>query len=266
MTPKRGTPVTALYSFLRLTPIGLAFGILDLSNLSSEMYRPIIDQLLRLLLVLSLWTLAEGALMLWTRTKNEGSPNSRGYGIVSIIFVLAALFMLQVFRAQSNQPTFLALLAALAARGMARAGWEHGRAAVAFWTSLVGHSLTGALSFLIIQDSFPWQAGIVALAFGSSIATLDATWYGDKLNALGRPWMLAAYRVLLAFGPTAIATMALIGSFPRPYVSLFLVVFLASPLLKLTAKINRIPSEQFGSIAGICVSFIGMLVICFVYS
>lgn len=266
MTEQKGTLITILYILLRFAPLGLSFIVMDLSAYDSEGITQIADRFIRLAVVLALWTMTEGVFMIWIRARNASASSSSGYGVVSAIFALIVLAFLQAFRVQSSQGMFLALLTALALRGMSRAGWEQGRQHIAFLTSLAAHATLGCLSFMTIVDSLPWQGAVLAIGLGSMLGALDATWYGSSLNHNRKGWILPVYRVSLAFGPTVVGTLALMGFLPRIYLAIYALLLLGAPLARHSSAINAIPVDRLRSIIGMSIGFIVIMIVCRMYS
>jgi hypothetical protein len=260
--------VSLLFLVLRLTPVVTPFLVLDLSGLTAEQYSSGINKLLRLLVVLIVWSMTESVSMLWIREKNAGSPRARGYGAVTLIGAIIVLAFLQVFRSQSSQNQFLLVLTALGARGMTRAGWEQGRAHISVVTAILAHSLVALISFQLVRESLPWQAFVVSTSVGALLAAAETTWYRGPFTqaASKHRWVMALHRVTLIYAPLAIGSLSFMRTLPKGYgVELVLIV----PALRLLKRLSsETPAEgnRFIWVAGLYLAFMAIMLACRAYS
>lgn len=268
MSTSRGIFPTTLFVLLRFTPVVTALTIITgTSSLAPEGIHQITDLLIRLTLVLVAWSMSEGALMLWIRERNAGSPSAPGYGVVSGFFALLVLLSLLIFRAASTQGMFLLLLGALSLRGATRAGWEQGRPLTAVCTCLAAHSAVAALSFLIVLDNhLPWEGVAISLAVGSLMGAVETTWYADALVGVRVGWLLPLYRLSLALAPILIGTLALAGRLPKVYLVIYLLFAVITRTLRAISLDGRITPRLFGSVAITYLLCLSILSVCRIYS
>jgi hypothetical protein len=266
MTTHRGFFPSLLYAVLRLTPAAASLLVLDLSSLAPEEFSLQVNRVLRLLVVLLVWSMTEGVSMLWIREKNLKSPNARGYGAVTLIGAFVVLAFLQVFRSQSSQNQFLLLLTALGLRGMTRAGWEQGRPHLAIITAILAHSLVAGLSFLLALGDIPWPALIVSTALGTLLGAVEATWNGSSFQSVTRPWIMPLHRVTLIYGPVAIGMLSLVSALPRAYAVVIALLIPGLRLVRAIASEQTISAHRFLLVAGLYSAFMAIMAACRAYS
>lgn len=215
---------------------------------------------------MALWSMAEGVFMLWARERSAGSENSRGYAAVGLILALIVLIVLQAFRAQATQGSFILLLAILSIRGMSRGSWEQGRQILAVILSPLAHSLAALLSFLLVIGSVSWQSAVISIAIGVFTAAIEESWYAAKISRELPTWVVPAYRACLLIPPFLIGSLSLFQQLPKSYISAFLVAFLASRFIRGISSIADLQSCRFSTVAGIYILFIGILLAARTYS
>jgi hypothetical protein len=261
-----GTLRTLIYTLFRLSPAGTALAVLDFYLFTPQDYILIVNRLLRLLAVLVCWNMTEGAMMLWIKARKESSPQSRGFGVVTIGLVLTTLFVMQAFRAQVTQQLFLVLLAVLALRGMSRSGWEQGRPHVSVATSTLSHCLLAGLSFALALGEITPQAICVAIAVGTLLGAVEMTWHADALSQIHNRWVRPMYRVCLAGAPALIGTLALLGYLERSYLLVYLLLPVAAPVIRRSATDGSISRVYLRRVMLMYLTLMGIMILCRVYS
>ena len=268
MSSKPAIFPSLVYLLLRFTPIVTPLLVLDLRAGPADQYSMYIDTLLRLLIVLVVWSMTESLSMLWIREKNSGSRNARGYGAVTLMSAFLVLAFLQVFRAQSSQNQFLLLLTALGLRGMTRAGWEQGRAYISVITAILAHSLVALLSFILALHSLPWQTLVVSTAVGMLLAAVETAWNSARFQspAASRPWIMPVLRASIVYAPLAVGSLSLLLALPKIYCATLLLLFPALRVAKLLPTEAAISTGRTVAIAGLYLAFMTIMAICRVYS
>ncbi len=204
--------------------------------------------------------------MLWIKARKESSPQSRGFGVVTIGLVLTTLFVMQAFRAQVTQQLFLVLLAVLALRGMSRSGWEQGRPHVSVATSTLSHCLLAGLSFALALGEITPQAICVAIAVGTLLGAVEMTWHADALSQIHNRWVRPMYRVCLAGAPALIGTLALLGYLERSYLLVYLLLPVAAPVIRRSATDGSISRVYLRRVMLMYLTLMGIMILCRVYS
>lgn len=244
----------------------MAYLVVDLSTLPADEQAHHLDQTLRLIAVLVVWSMAEGLFMLWIKKKNAASADARGYGAVALIGAFVVLGMLQVFRVQASQNHFLLLLTALAFRGMSRSGWEQGRPNVSLLASISGHSLLAALSMMLALNSLPWPTFVIALAVGSLLGAVEAWWYGASFNGATDRWIEPVHRLSLVFAPLAITALVVLHALPPLYALCFALTPVTASTAKRASLTSLVRGSELSTVAGIYVVFMAIMALCRVYS
>ena len=254
-----------LFALIRISPIAAPATILPVipsDPLLADLY---IKLVLIFFVLLLTWNMTEGAMILWMRAKDEKSDSAKGLTIVTILCAAVTLAMMQYFRNYTSRGSFIVLLVALSLRGMSRSGWENGRPLVGFLGAFVGNSLLTLTSIMLITNSFDWQSAVCAVAIGSSLATVEASWYADTFaEAVRSRWTLPLYRLALVLGPIIIATMAMANQLPQPYMLTLLAVLAGSRLLRKSEN-DSIPRKTLRGAAGIYLLFLAIMTACKLY-
>jgi hypothetical protein len=266
MNPSRGIFTTWLFILLRFSPVAVPYLVLDLSASSPSEQALFLDRTLRLVAVLTIWSLTEGVAMLYIKKRNAAAADARGYGAVTILGALLVLGFLQVFRIQVAQNHFIVLLTALALRGMSRSGWEQGRPHISLLTSIGAHSLLAALSLLLALGTLPWPTFIVAAAVGSLLGAVEAAWYGGIFRGAQQRWIEPTHRVSLAFAPLAITALALLHALPPLYALCFVLTPLSAGIAKRSSISSLVAGTELYTIAGTYLVFMAIMTVCRIYS
>lgn len=269
MTAPRALWEGVLYALIRLSPIVAPATILPVLSNDPLIADLLVKRWLTLLAILILWNMTEGAAILWLKAKSEASERAKGYLIVTILCGALAVGVLQYGRTLSSQGIFLLILATLSVRGMSRSGWENGRPLAGFLGAILGNSLLTLISILSLTSLLPitpsldWQSFAVAIAIGSSIAAVEASWNTETFSneSLTR-WALPLYRITLCLGPVLIATMGMINQIPLSYALTSVVVLVATRTLNAANARNEIPSRLIRGAGGIYLLFVGTMVVC----
>jgi hypothetical protein len=265
---KQGTTSgTLLFNLIRLSPLATSIMLGAFSAPTDlESSQAALGRLLVLSVIIIVWSMAESTVMLWHRAKQRQSESSRGYGFVTVLMGIALLALLNVFRARTSQSLFLLTLAMISVRGMSRAGWEQGRPRVAFGAAIAGATLLSVLSFFAVSPEFYWEKIAFAAAMGCAVASVEATWFGDALQAPANArWALPLYRITLLAGPVIVATMALAGYLPKYYAAVYALVPLAIRLVKNTSRSGINLTSYYGPTAGVYLGFMGIITACLLY-
>jgi hypothetical protein len=265
MNASRGIFATCAFALLRFSPIAVAYLILDLSTVDAPGQIHLFDRTLRLFAVLALWSLVEGLSMLWIKKKNTASSDARGYAAVTLLAAFLVLGMLQLFRAQASQSHFLLLLTALALRGMSRGGWEQGRPHVSLLTAIAAQSLLAALSMMLALNSLPWPTYVIALAVGSLLGAVEASWYGTAFKGQNRWWIEPVHRLSLVFPPLAITALAVLHVLPPLYALCFALTPVAARTAKRASIRSLETSSELYTIAGTYLVFMAIMAVCRIY-
>lgn len=265
---KYGTASGALlFNLIRLSPLAtpIILGALSAPR-DFESSQAAIGRLLVLSIVVIVWSMAESSIMLWYRAKRQQTASSRGYGFVTLLVGIVLLGLLSIFRVRTSQSLFLLTLAMISVRGMSRAGWEQGRPRVALAAAITGAMLLTLLSFFAISPEFYWEKITFAIAIGCSVASVEATWFGDALKAPSEArWALPVYRVVLLAGPVIVATMALVGSLPRYYVAVYALIPFAARIIKRASQGGVNLTSCYPATAGVYTGFVGIITACLFY-
>ncbi|MEY4667439.1 MAG: hypothetical protein RL518_138 [Pseudomonadota bacterium] len=263
MTRRRPLWESVLFSLIRLSPIIAPATILPIFSYDQTAIDLLVKRWLVLLAVLVFWNMTEGGAILWMKAKTHASPNARGFLLVTMLCGAATVAILQYGRTLSSQGSFLLVLAILSIRGMSRSGWEHNRPLAGFLGAIVGNSLITLVSLLCIAPSLDWQSIAVAVAIGSSVGAVEASWYSTTFSreALTR-WALPLFRSTLCLGPITIATMGMTNQIPLPYALTSLALPLATRHLRQANTLNEIPSSTLRGAAGIYLLFLAIMMGC----
>ena len=216
-------------------------------------------------MVVVTWNMTEGAIILWMNAKREANDKTRSYLLVAIILGALSIGFLQYLRTLSSQGVFILTLTTLSIRGMSRTGWENQRPAAGLVGAIVGHTFLTLISFLFITQRLDWQSMTCALAIGTSIGAIEASWNSISFNPSSAKWALPFFRLALCAGPVIIATMGMSNQIPRTYVLTVLVVVLATKTLKKTRTTQKIPDTLTRGPAGIYLAFLGIMTLCKAY-
>jgi len=265
MTTKRGFWHTFAFSIIRLSPIVAPAAIVPAIPNDPALAELLVKQWLALFFVLVTWNMAEGTAILWMKAKSEASEKTRTYLLITIIFATLTVGFLQYLRTLSNQGAFLLVLATLSIRGMARTGWENHRPLAGFLGALLGNSLITLISLLFIAPTLYWQSIVTALAIGSSIGAVEASWYADSFSKVTARWPLPLFRVALCLGPAIIATMSMANQIPQSYLLSILTVLAASRVIKSSGNTGKIPTTFLAGSAGIYLLFLTIMTLCRAY-
>lgn len=254
-----------LYSLIRTSPIAAPATLLPVipsDPLLADLY---IKQLLIFLILLITWNMTEGSMILWMRAKSEKSDSAKGLTIVTILCAIMALGMLQFFRNYTTRGIFIVLLVTLSLRGMSRSAWENGRPLVGFVGAIAGNSLLTLTAIMSVTNSFDWQSAVCAIAIGTSIAAVEASWYTDTFTAVGRAkWPLPLYRVSLVLGPVIISTMGMANQLQQSYILTLLVALAANRLLQ-KSETDTIPRGTLRGAGGVYLLFLAVMAACKAY-
>jgi hypothetical protein len=254
-----------LFSLIRISPIvapATLLPVIPSNPLLADLY---IKQTLILAVLLIAWNMTEGAMILWMKAKDEGSEKAKGLTIVTILCAAVALAMLQFFRNYTTRGSFILLLVTLSLRGMSRSGWENGRPLVGFLGAISSNSLLTLIAIMAVTNSIDWQSAVCAVAIGSSIGAVEASWYADSFASASRPrWPLPLYRAALVAGPIFIATMGMANQLHQSYMLTFIIVFVAQRTLQ-NSDDSAIPRRTLLGAAGIYVLFLTMMATCKAY-
>lgn len=260
---------SVLYALIRLSPIIAPATILPVLSNDPLFSDLLVKRWLTLLAILILWNMTEGAAILWMKAKNEASERTKGYLIVTILCGALTVGVLQYGRTLSSQGIFLLVLATLSIRGMSRSGWENGRPLAGFLGAILGNSLLTLISILSLTSllsvapSLDWQSATVALAIGSSIAAVEASWHASAFSteSLTR-WALPLYRITLCLGPIIVATMGMTNQIPLSYALTSIVLLTATRTLNAANTRNAIPSKILRGAGGIYLLFVTIMMVC----
>lgn len=265
MTTKRGFWHTFTFSIIRLSPIVAPAAIVPAIPNAPTLAEILVKQWLALFLVLVTWNMAEGTAILWMKAKSEASEKTRTYLFITIIFAALTVAFLQYVRTLSNQGVFLLILGTLSLRGMSRTGWENGRPLAGFLAAMLGNSLIALVSLLFIAPTFYWQSAVTALAIGTAVGTVEASWYAESFSTTKARWPLPLFRLSLCLGPVIIATMGMANQIPQPYLLAVLTVLAAGRVIKTANTSGRIPDTFFTGAAGIYLLFLTIMSVCRAY-
>ena len=265
MTSKRGFLPTFAYSLIRLSPIVAPAAIIPAIPEDPFLAEVLVKQWLALFFVLVTWNMAEGTAMLWLKAKSEASEKTRTYLLITIIFAALTVAFLQYLRTLSNQGVFLVVLATLSIRGMSRTGWENGRPLAGFSGAIVGNSLIALISLLFIAPAFYWQSVVTALALGTAVAAVEASWYAESFGTSTVRWSLPLFRISLCLGPVIITTMGMANQIPHSYILAILTVLAAGRVIKRAPNDGQIPNTLLTGAAGIYILFLTIVGLCRAY-
>jgi hypothetical protein len=263
MTAHRALWESTLFSLIRLSPIVAPATIVPVLYDDPAIADLILKRLLALLVTLVFWNMTEGAAILWMRAKNQGSERERSYLLVTMLCGIVTVAFLQYGRSLSTQGIFLLTLATLSIRGMSRTGWENARPLAGFVGAIMGNSLLALASLFCITPTFYWQSVVVAVAIGSSVAAVEASWYTHTVSkeAFTR-WAGPLLRATLALGPIIIATMAMSNQIPLSYALTCLVLPPITQVLRRANAHGTIPSTTLTGAAGIYLLFLTIMTVC----
>jgi hypothetical protein len=263
MITSRALWESVLYALIRLSPIIAPASIVTVLAEDPTVNELLVKRWLILLAILILWNMTEGAAILWMKAKSQASERAKGYFIVTILCGALTVAILQYGRSLSSQGIFLLILATLSVRGMSRTGWENGRPLAGFVGALLGNSLLTLSSLLVITSQVDWQSAAVAIAIGSSIAAVEASWHADVFSreSLTR-WALPFYRITLCLGPIVVATMGMTNQIPLSYALTSIVLLIATRTLNTANTRNEIPSHMLRGAGGIYLLFVTHMVVC----
>jgi len=254
---------SVLYTLIRLSPVIAPATILPVISEDPTTTELLVKRWLTLFVILILWNMTEGSAILWMKAKSEAIERSKGYLIVTVLCGAITVAVLQYGRTLSSQGIFLLILATLSVRGMSRSGWENGRPLAGFVGALLGNSLLTLTSLLAITPQVDWQSAAVAIAIGSSIAAVEASWHADVFSreSLTR-WALPFYRITLCLGPIVVATMGMTNQIPLSYALTSIVLLIATRTLNTANTRNEIPSHMLRGAGGIYLLFVTLMVVC----
>lgn len=223
-----------------------------------------VGRLLVLSVIVLVWSMAESAIILHYRGREQGGDARRGYGFVAILLGLVLLGLLNIFRARSSQGLFLITLGLLSIRGMSRAGWEQNRPRIAFAGALLGATLLALLSFLAVSPEFVGEKLVFSLAIGAAATSVEAAWFGEALQGPAETrWALPLYRIVLFAGPVIVATMALAGHLPMHYTAVYLTIPLAARTLRSTAHLGSTNlAACYRPAIRVYLGFIAIIIVC----
>jgi len=263
MIASRALWESVIYSLIRLSPIIAPTSIVTVLADNPTINELLVKRWLILFAILILWNMTEGAAILWMKAKSQASERAKGYLIVTILCGALTVAILQYGRTLSSQGIFLLTLATLSVRGMSRTGWENGRPLAGFVGALLGNSLLTLSSLLAITSQVDWQSAAVAIAIGSSIAAVEASWHADVFTreSLAR-WALPLYRITLCLGPIVVATMGMTNQIPLSYALTSIVLLIATRILNIANTRNEIPSDMVRGAGGIYLLFVTVMVVC----
>ena len=265
MTTKRGFLPTFAFSLIRLSPIVAPATIVPAIPNDPLLAEVLVKQWLALFFVLVTWNMAEGTTILWMQAKSEASEKTRTYLLTTIIFAALTVAFLQYLRTLSNQGVFLLVLATLSIRGMSRTGWENGRPLAGFIGAVLGNSLIALISLLFIAPALYWQSVVTALAIGTAVGAVEASWYANSFSKISARWALPLFRVALCLGPVIIATMGMANQIPLSYVLSVLTVLGAGRVIKRANNDGNIPNTFLAGAAGIYLLFLTIMSLCRAY-
>ena len=269
MTPPRALWESLLFALIRLSPLIAPATIVPLPLNDAVATDLLFKRWLTLLVILVLWNMTEGAAILWMKARSNASERAKGYLIVTILCGVTTVAVLQYGRTLTSQGIFLLVLATLSVRGMSRSGWENGRPLAGFLGAILGNSLIALISLrsivslLSVAPALDWQSLVVAVAIGSSVSAVEASWYAHLFSReeLTR-WALALYRVTLCLGPIVIATMGMTNQIPLSYALTSMVVLVATRTLNSVNTRNEIPSRLVRGAGGIYLLFVASMMLC----
>ena len=265
MTKDRGFWAGFLFSTIRLSPIIAPAAIIPSLSEAPAIAELLVKQWLALLVVIVTWNMTEGAALLWMNAKREASNKTRSYLLVSMICGALSIGFLQYLRTLSSEGIFILTLTILSIRGMSRTGWGNNRPRAGFAGAIVGHSLLALVSFLFITAHLDWQSATCALAIGTSISAVEASWFSTSFSPDSMRWALPLFRLTLCAGPVIIATMGMSNQLPQLYVLTTLSVLLASKTIKKSRTSQAIPTTLLRGPAGICLAFLAIMTLCRAY-
>jgi hypothetical protein len=255
-----------VYSLIRLSPILAPAAIVPLIPSDPILAEIQIKRVLAMLALLITWNMTEGAMILWIKARAEASERTRGFQIATIICAGLALVVLQYLRSLSSQGVFLLILTAISIRGMARSAWENGRPTSGFIASIVGNSLLALIALLSVAPALDWQCGVVALAIGSSVGSVEASWHSGAFKGIKPPKSLPAlFRVSVCLGPIIIATLATLHQLPSVYALTCVSIIPANSLFKRSSSPDVIPHRLLRGSAGIYLAFLVIISACKLY-
>lgn len=263
MTESRALWESVLFSLIRLSPIIAPATIVPVLSDDPVATDLLLRRGLALFAIFVLWNMTEGSAILWMKARNQASTSAKGYLIVTMLCGILTVAVLQYGRTISSQGIFLLILATLSVRGMSRSGWENGRPLAGFLGAILGNSLITLSSLLCVAPSLHWQSVAVAIAIGSSVAAVEASWYANTFSkeALTR-WALPLFRATLGLGPIIIATMSMTNQIPLSYTLTSIVLLIATRYLNRANSLNAIPSSTIRGAAGIYLLFLTIMVVC----
>jgi hypothetical protein len=263
MTSHRALWESTLFSLIRLSPVVAPATIVPVVYDDPAIADLILKRLLALLVTLVFWNMTEGSAILWMKAKNQGSDKVRSYLLVTMLCGVVTVAFLQYGRSLSTQGIFLLTLATLSIRGMSRTGWENDRPLAGFLGAIVGNSLLALTALFCITPTFYWQSAIVAVAFGSSVAAVEASWNAQTLpKEVFARWAGPLFRATIALGPILIATMAMSNQIPLSYALTCLVLPPITQLLRRANADATIPSTTLTGAAGIYLLFLTIMTVC----
>jgi hypothetical protein len=265
MTTSRGFLPTFAFSLIRLSAIVAPAVIVPAIPNDPFLAEALVKQWLALFFVLVTWNMAEGTAILWIKAKSEVSEKTRTYLLITIIFAALTVAFLQYLRTLSNQGVFLLVLAILSIRGMSRTGWENERPLAGFLGAILGNSLIALISLLFIAPAFYWQSIVTAIAIGTAVGAVEASWHAEAFSKTSARWPLPLFRLALCLGPVIIATMGMSNQLPQSYLLSVLTVLAAGQVIKRTNNDGKIPNKFLLGAAGIYLLFLTIMGLCRAY-
>lgn len=263
MPQHRSTLQNALYSLTRLAPVVAPLLIIPGIPDAPQVADLIIKRLLILTALVITWNMAEGSMTLWMRAKATSDEREKSYLFVTFLFGAVVVAMLQFFRGFAPQEIFILTLATLSARGIARSAWDNSRAAIGFGFAVGANTLLTLLSFMLITSALDWQSFVCALAIGSSIGSVEAQWNADRFPTVyDAHWPARLFRLSVAFGPVAIATLAMSRQLQWHYVTPILILLASRRLMRETVERKEIPPYSLLGAHGVSALFLIVLGIC----
>jgi hypothetical protein len=252
-----------LFSLIRLSPIVAPATLVPIISPDLMASDLLFKRWLTLFAIIVLWNMTEGAAILWMKARGQASERTRGFLIVTMLCGVFTVAVLQYGRTLSSQGVFILILSVLSIRGMSRSGWENERPLAGFLGAILGHSLLTLTSLLCFIPSVDWQSVAVALAIGSSVAAVEASWHAHTFSreSLTR-WALPLYRTTLCLGPIIIATMGMTNQISLSYALTSIVLLIATRYLNTANSRNEIPSTTLRGAAGIYLLFVIVMAAC----
>jgi hypothetical protein len=269
MTAPRALWESVIFSLIRFSPIVAPATIITVLTDNLPLNDLALKRALAIVATLILWNMTEGAAILWMKARSQASDRTKGLLFVTILCGVLTVAVLQYGRTLSSQGIFLLLLATLSVRGMSRSGWENGRPLAGFIGAILGNSLLTLTSLISItslrstSSTLDWQTVAVAVAIGSSIGAVEASWYAKVFTKVSLiRWALPLYRVSLCLGPIIIATMGMTNQIPLSYALTSIVLLVATRTLTTANAQSAIPHRMIRGSAGIYLLFLTIMVVC----